>query len=73
MKGLSHKWSKLLHPAAGSSVTRFTIKLASSILKPRLPQSTEYEVSVAAVTNGPEEEPDTVQMYLTVLGDKMSH
>lgn len=61
MKGLSCKWSVLPRPAGGSSVTWFTLKPASSALKPRLPQSPVYEVSVAAVTNRPEEEPGTVQ------------
>lgn len=61
MKGLSCKWSVFPHPAGGMSVTRFTLKPARSALKPRLPQNSVYEVSVASVTNHPEEEPGTVQ------------
>lgn len=71
MKGLSRKWSVPPRPAGGSSVTRFTLKPASSALKPRLPQSPVYEVSVAAVANRPEEA--WSKMHSTVLEDKTSH
>ena len=67
----SYKCSTLLHPAGGSSVTQFTIKPASSGSQDS--HKAESEVSVAAVTNHPEEEPDKAPKHSMVLEDKMSH
>lgn len=52
---------------------QFTLKPAPSRLKPRLPQSMLYQVSVATVTSHPKEEPETVQVHSAVLQDRSSH
>lgn len=48
-------------------VAHLLYKLAPDILKPRLPQSTLYGVSVATVTSHLKEEPEIAQVHLTVL------